>query len=58
MTDKRSVSDEQVLDTIAELMTGAEWDAELLGDIAELVRLTGREVADTDEGEDDERSTG
>jgi hypothetical protein len=39
-------TDGGALDLIAELLSGQEWDAATLDDVAELVRATGRTVAD------------
>lgn len=37
---------EQALDTIALVMSGEEWDADILDDIADIIRQTGRTVAE------------
>lgn len=41
--------DTDALDTIAELMSGVEWDPDTLEAIADIVRSTGRVILDTEE---------
>lgn len=38
--------DIQALDRIASILSGAEWDADRMMEVAEIVRGTGREVGD------------
>jgi hypothetical protein len=52
---------EEALDAIAELMSGVEWDSDTLEGIADLVRKTGRNIADVEEapaGEGEEEFEG
>jgi hypothetical protein len=39
-------NDARVLTVIASMLSGREWDSDLFSEIAELVRETGRDVAD------------
>ena len=48
---KRVASDRQTLDAIARIMSGRQWTPETIEDVADLVRLTGREIRDIDEDE-------
>lgn len=49
---KQITSDNDALDLIAYLMSGAEWDADTLEHIAQIVQETGREINGPEE--DDE----
>lgn len=40
--------DRLAMDAIAELMSGDEWDSHIVDDIANYVRLSGREIHDID----------
>jgi hypothetical protein len=41
-------NDSDYLDMIQDLMSGIEWSTEMLNDIADIIRLSGREVADVE----------
>lgn len=43
-----TISDAQALDTIAELLSHEEWDADLFDTVADFVRWTGRTVEDSE----------
>jgi hypothetical protein len=45
----RTISDELALERIRFALSGTEWDADTLDTIADLVRSTGRGIADSDE---------
>lgn len=45
-------SDSHALDLIAALLNGGEWSADTAPDVAEIVRSTGREILDLDEGDE------
>lgn len=44
-----TVTDKEALDGIAELLSAERWEVEDLESIADTVRLTGREIKDTDD---------
>ena len=44
-------TDTEALDTIADIMSGNEWSADTLDHIAEIVRMTGRDILDSGETE-------
>ena len=48
------ISDTRAVDLIAERLSGVEWDAEAASDVADIVRLTGRTMADLDGDEEDD----
>jgi hypothetical protein len=56
MDTDRKISDERAMNAIAALMSGSEWSADTLDVIADMVRATGRTVADSGEYEDVYRS--
>lgn len=43
------MTDTEALDRLAELMSGAEWSADTLDAIADVVRATGRSIDNCDE---------
>ena len=45
------LSDAEALDMIQHFLHGCVWSPEMLDDIAEIVRATGREVADVEDGD-------
>ncbi len=45
---KRQITDKQALDPIQKILSGNEWEAEDLENVATCVRLTGREVEDVE----------
>jgi len=45
------ISDTEALDLITEILSGNEWSADTAPEIADIVRLTGREIANYEEGE-------
>lgn len=46
----RRVSDMRAMERIAALMSGKEWSPDTLDEIAEIVRATGREIAEVSDG--------
>ena len=59
--EEGAMAPEEALDAIAELMSGVEWDSDTLEGIADLVRKTGRDIADVEEapaGEGEEEFEG
>lgn len=46
---ERRIGDERAMTLIHEVMNGEEWSPDTLDAIAEIVRLTGREIADCNE---------
>lgn len=45
------MNDTHAMDEIAKLMSGTEWDSDTTEAIAQIVRLTGRIIADPDDGD-------
>lgn len=43
------MDDSVILDVIAALLSGSEWDADTVNEVANLIRSTGRHVADIGE---------
>lgn len=46
---KRSISDNECLKAVADMMSGKEWNAGMLDLIADLLRGTGRSIVDIDD---------
>lgn len=47
-----ALRDDQAMESIRSAMSGVEWSPDTLDAIADIVRLTGREIANSDEYED------
>ena len=48
---KRTLSDKAALNFIQQVLSGNEWNADALEEVAEAVRATGREIDDLDDDE-------
>jgi len=44
--DDNSAADSEALDDLQELMSGKEWDSDTLGEVAEIIRGSGRIIRD------------
>jgi hypothetical protein len=45
----REISDEHALNLITDIMSANDWSADTLEEIADIVRMSGRDILDTDE---------